>query len=188
MHRQGAEGLAQQVHQVLGGLGASGVHQQPAGLAVQVGAGTARAGEGAGQEVQQHLVLHLAPLLAPHRARLAVLDLGDLLVQGLRHHGGGQQPFLAADADQNAIAGQVAQGAGLLTQGRDPAHGRRLQGTAGAEAPRRQLGLATIQVDRGRVVQLEETEVLEHGIDSGAKGGGLSAHRRRLQARVRFRY
>jgi hypothetical protein len=48
------------------------------------------------------------------------------------------------------------------------------------------LGLAAIKIDRGQVVQLEETEVLEHGIGSGAKGakgGGLSAPRRRLQAR-----
>ncbi len=107
MHGQGAQGLAQQIDYLLGGLGTGGVNQQPAGLTVQIGADPTRTGEGAGQKIQHDLITHLTALLAADGTRLAILDLGDLFVQALGYHRGGQQPLLAASADQKAISRQM---------------------------------------------------------------------------------
>ena len=155
MHGQGAQGLAQQIDHLLGGLGAGGVHQQPAGLAVQIGADPARAGEGAGQEIQHDLIAQLTALLAADGACLAILHLGDFFVQALGHHRGGQQALLAAGADQEAVARHMGQGGGAIAQRRGPAQGGRLQGTAGAEATLPELLLDQVRVNRGWIIQLE---------------------------------
>ncbi len=163
MHGQGAQGLAQQIDHLFGGLGAGGVHQQPAGLAVQIGADPARAGEGAGQEIQHDLIAQLTALLAADGTCLAILHLGDLFVQALGHHRGGQQPLLAAGADQEAVSRQVGQGSGTVAQGRGPAQGGRLQGAAGAEAALCELLLDPIRFNRGWIIQPEQSDILEHG-------------------------